>query len=62
MDNRDIVIDLSHVRKIDSMSLAAVLRLKNLLTQDGRRLNLTNPGSNVIKILEISGLDSILLD
>jgi len=61
-DERDILINLANVQKIDSMWIAALLRVKKKLIDKGRTLRLTNPTESVMKVLELSGLDSYLLD
>ncbi len=61
-DNRNAIIDLNNVTKIDSMSLAALIRIKNKLAKTGRTLNLINPGEGVMRVLELAGLDAFLLD
>jgi anti-anti-sigma factor len=61
-DERDMIIDLSYVKRIDSMSLASFLRIKKKLIGQGRTLSLTNPTESVMRLLEFSGLDTYLLD
>lgn len=61
-DSRDVIIDLSSVQKIDSMSLATLLRIKKKLGEKDRSLNISNPNESVVRILELAGLDSYLLD
>ncbi len=60
-DRRDVVIDLMQATKIDSMAIAAIIRIKNRLTEDGRKLHITNPNETVYKVLELAGLDQFLL-
>jgi anti-anti-sigma factor len=61
-DRRNAIIDLSFVRKIDSMSIAALIRFKNTLAEKGRTLHLINPNETVLRVLELSGLEKFLLD
>ncbi|MCP4130999.1 MAG: STAS domain-containing protein [bacterium] len=61
-DTRDIVIDLIGVTKIDSMSLASLIRVKNKLANEGRNLSIIHPNEGVMRVLELAGLDSFLLD
>ena len=61
-DDRNAIIDLANVTKIDSMSLAALIRVKNKLAKTGRTLNLINPGEGVMRVLELAGLDAFLLE
>ena len=60
-DDRDVIIDLAYITKIDSMSIAAIIRIKNKLTEDGRNLKLINPNDGVMRVLELAGLESFLL-
>jgi anti-anti-sigma factor len=61
-DDRNAVIDLVDINKIDSMALAALIRVKNKLALSGRSLNVINPSEGVIRVLEMAGLDSFLMD
>ncbi len=61
-DHRNVTIDLYHISKIDSMSIAAIIRIKNKLTEDERKLKLINPNEGVMRVLELAGLESFLLD
>ena len=61
-DTRDIILDLSNISKIDSMSIAALIRIKNRLIEQGKTLKLSNPNGGVMRMLELSGLDEFLLD
>ena len=60
-DDRDMIIDMAYITKIDSMSIAAIIRIKNKLTEDGRNLKLINPSDGVMRVLELAGLESFLL-
>jgi anti-anti-sigma factor len=61
-DTRDAIIDLSYVRKIDSISIAALIRFKNALAEGGRNMQLTNPNETVLRVLELAGLEKFLLE
>ncbi len=61
-DNRDILLDLTQVTKIDSISIALLLRIKSRLTENGRTVRLTRPNETVMRILELAGLQDFLLD
>ena len=61
-DHRDIVIDLMHITKIDSMSIATLIRFKNALTEKGRTMHLANPTDTVFRVLELSGMDKFLME
>ena len=60
-DDRNVVIDLENVFKIDSMSLATLIRIKNKLTDNNRKLILINPSDGVMRVLELAGLEAFLL-
>jgi len=60
-DHRDAVLDLTNVIRIDSMSLASLIRIKNQLAQDSRNFNLINPNEGVMRVLELAGLETFLL-
>jgi anti-anti-sigma factor len=61
-DTRDAIIDLTYVRKIDSMSIAALIRFKNALAEYDRTMQLTNPNETVLRVLELAGLEKFLLE
>jgi anti-anti-sigma factor len=61
-DTRDAILDLASVRKIDSMSIAALIRFKNALSEKNRSLSLVNPNETVLRVLELSGLERFLMD
>ena len=61
-DTRDAIIDLSYVRKIDSVSIATLIRIMNSLAEKGRTMHLVNPNETVLRVLELSGLEKFLLE
>jgi anti-anti-sigma factor len=61
-DTRDAIVDLSFVRKIDSMSIATLIRFKNSMTEKGRSMHLANPTEAVLRVLELSGMDKFLME
>ncbi len=61
-DTRDAVLDLTYVRKIDSIAIAALIRFKNSLMEDNRSLNISNPNETVLRVLELSGMEKFLLE
>ena len=61
-DTRDAIIDLSYVRKIDSISIATLIRIKNSLAEKGRNMHLVNPNETVLRVLELSGLEKFLME
>lgn len=60
-DTRDIVLDLAQVTRIDSMALATILRIKKKLIEVNRGLSIINPTEPVIRLFELSGLETYLL-
>lgn len=61
-DTRDVILDLRRVMKIDSMSIAALIRIKKKLQENSRTLKITNPNEGVLRILDLSGLETYLMD
>lgn len=55
---RQLVLDLSEVRLLDSAGLGALVALRNLVHHDGGRLGLVCSGRYVQRILQITGLRS----
>lgn len=56
----DVTVDLSRTTFLDSTALRFFVRLRKLVVGNGRRLNLAAPSSEVVRILEKSGLDRVL--
>jgi len=61
-DDRDVIIDLDSINKIDSLAMALFIRLKKKLEENGRTLFVTNPNDTVVRVLKLSGLDEFLLE
>ena len=61
-DDRNAIIDLADVSKIDSMFLATLIRVKKKLVQRERTLTLINPIEGIMRVLELAGLDAFLMD
>jgi anti-anti-sigma factor len=61
-DKRDAVIDLTNVKKLNSVAIAALIRFKNMLADDGRKMHLINTNETVLRVLELSGMERFLLD
>lgn len=59
---KNVILDLIEVTKIDSMSIALILRIKNNLVHHNRIFKLINPNESVLRILELAGLNEFLLD
>ncbi len=61
-DTKDAIIDLAFVQKIESFSIAALIRFKNMLAERGRTMHLINPNEQVFRVLELAGLDKFLME
>lgn len=61
-DTRDIIIDLIKVTRIDSMTLAMLLRIKVKMADSGRSFLIANPNEGVTRVLQMSSLDTYLLE
>lgn len=57
---RRLVIDLSDVRFLDSVALAAIVTAKRRLTDDGRLVVVVDRSSYVMLVFECSGLPGII--
>lgn len=60
-DSRDIVVDMESLQLIDSLTLAALIRFRRKLSLEGRTLKLLNYNANILRVIELSGLDDFLL-
>lgn len=60
-DSRDIVVDLKSLQFIDSLTLAALIRFRRKLSLEGRSLKVINYNDNILRVIELSGLDDFLL-
>ncbi len=60
-DSRDIVVDMESLQLIDSLTLAALIRFRRKLSQEGRTLKLLNYNDTILRVIELSGLDEFLL-
>lgn len=59
---KDVVVDLMSVSRVDSLALALFLKAKNLLSEKGKKFRLANLSDSVRKIIEIASLETILLE
>ena len=57
-----IVLDLSGVRFMDSSCLTVLVRARGSLTEDGGSLVLRNPSEMARRVLDITGIEFILLE
>lgn len=61
-EDRDVIIDINEVTRIDSLTLAVFLKMKNMLAEKGRKFKLINLSEPVRKIIEIASLETFLLE
>jgi anti-sigma B factor antagonist len=57
-----VVLDLAGVSFIDSSAISALLTTHRCLTEEGRELRLQNFSAPVTRILELTGLTSLISD
>ena len=60
-DSRDIIFDFNSLHFIDSLTLAALIRFRRKLSLEGRSLKVINYNDNILRVIELSGLDDFLL-
>lgn len=56
----DLELDLGGVTFIDSSGLGALVKIQRAATERGRQLTLTSVPASVERILQLTGLDSVL--
>ena len=56
----DIVLDLRDLKFIDSIGLTRFVRLRLKAEQYGHRLVLRRPPPNVLRVLRVTGLDTVM--
>ncbi len=61
-DGRDVIIDINEVTRLDSLTLAVFLKIKNMMLEKGRKMRLVNPNESVRRVIEIASLDAFLLE
>jgi anti-sigma B factor antagonist len=54
-----LIIDLTAVTFIDSTALGALIHLRNVAEDRGRKLVLTSVPDRVLRVLEVTGLDTV---
>ncbi len=59
---KDLVVDVGGVSRLDSLVLAVFLKAKNILSEKGRKFRLAHPNDSVRRMIEIASLDSFLLE
>ena len=58
---RHVGIDLGRTTFLDSTGLAAIMEGRRRLTDRGGSLVVTDAGPNVLRVLQLTGLDGVLL-
>jgi len=61
-DERDVILDLEDVTKIDSKALAFLIRAKKRLAENSRGLKMTNLSEPVQKVLTLTGVEAFLTE
>lgn len=61
-EERDIVFDMSNIRKIDSKTLAEFVSVKKMVVKRGKNFTLINVSDKVHKVISISGLEKFLIE
>ncbi|MFQ3575557.1 MAG: STAS domain-containing protein [Cytophagales bacterium] len=58
---KNIILDLSQVKYVDSSGLSAILTGNRVCSGDGGILVVASPSEHVMKLMKISQLDSVLV-
>jgi len=58
---REVEINLAETTFVDSTGLAAIMAAHRRLAQRGGSLRLVNPSPSVMRVLELSALDAVLM-
>jgi anti-sigma B factor antagonist len=54
-----LIADLAAVTFMDSTAIGALVQLHNAANEDGKRLVLVSVAPRVLRVLEITGLDTV---
>jgi len=57
----ELVLDLKELNTLDSATLASFIRFKRKLAETGRSMRLINYNENILRVIELSGLEEFLL-
>lgn len=57
----NLVIDMYYIERIDSLSLATMIKFYDRFVSKGRTMQVINCNEAVKRVIEISGLESFLL-
>jgi anti-anti-sigma factor len=58
---QDVLLDLSHVERIDAAGIAALITVYGVAGCEGHRFNVFNTSPRVAEVLALVGLDRILI-
>ena len=58
-DGQAVVLDLSHCEFLDSSGLHVLLTARNRLVDIGHELKLASPPENILKVLQLTRVDSL---
>jgi anti-anti-sigma factor len=58
----DVEIDMAAVTFCDAAVLRVLLAVRHALDAGGRHLHIVNPSAPTVRLLQLAGLDAILLD
>ena len=61
-DERDVILDLEDVTKLDSVALAFLIRAKKRLAEEHRGFKMTNLSEPVQRILALTGVEAFLTE
>ncbi len=61
VDERDVLVDFTGVTFLDSTGIAALVQAYQQMRENGCRLRLTNTCPHVATVLEITGVDRMLM-
>jgi anti-anti-sigma factor len=61
VNRQNVTLDLGSVERIDAAGIAALVSLYASACQTGHRFSIAHPSPHVAKILELVGLERILL-
>lgn len=61
-DALDAVLDFTGMKRINSRTLALLIRVKKKYTENGKHLGIINANDVIVNVINIAGLKSFLLE
>ncbi len=55
----DVVVDLTDLRFVDAAGVGALMKARNQARPEGRTMTLRRPRPNVLRTLEVAGVDNV---